>query len=67
MTGNSDSKGVSVPAADGTPRPGDETGPDASQTAQNTCPACGGSGMLEGKPCRSCEGTGTVTVTVGDA
>ncbi|WP_424135738.1 hypothetical protein [Roseomonas chloroacetimidivorans] len=58
---------VSAPAAEGTPRPGDETTPDSSQTAQNSCPACGGSGTVEGKPCASCEGTGMVTVTVGDA
>jgi DnaJ-class molecular chaperone len=57
---------VPVPAS-GTPRPGDETSPQAGQTAQNTCPACGGSGRLEGKACPSCEGTGMVTVTVGDA
>ncbi|MFH5925682.1 hypothetical protein [Roseomonas xinghualingensis] len=48
-------------------RPGDEVGPDAPQTAQNTCPACGGSGKLDSKSCPTCEGTGLVTVTVGDA
>jgi DnaJ-class molecular chaperone len=60
MSGNNDASG-------GAPRPGDETSPDAPQTAQNTCPACGGSGKRDSKPCPDCEGTGLVTVTVGDA
>jgi hypothetical protein len=59
--------GITVPAAPATPRPGDEVGPDAAQTAQNTCPQCGGTGRLGDKPCPGCEGTGLVTVTVGDA
>jgi DnaJ-class molecular chaperone len=67
MSGDSARGGVSVPAATGTPSPGDETEPNASQTAENTCPACGGSGNLQDKPCPDCEGTGLVTVTVGDA
>lgn len=66
MAGDPISGGISVPAQ-GTERPGDETGPEASQTAQNTCPACGGSGQRENRPCPECEGTGLVTVTVGDA
>lgn len=53
--------------SDQPPRPGDETGDDASQTAPNTCPACGGTGKVDDKPCPTCEGTGEVTVTVGDA
>ncbi|MFC0388960.1 hypothetical protein [Muricoccus vinaceus] len=53
--------------SDQPPRPGDETSADAPQTAPNTCPACGGTGAVQGKPCPTCEGTGEVTVTVGDA
>ncbi|MBP0443333.1 hypothetical protein J8J14_00955 [Roseomonas sp. SSH11] len=64
--GDPTSTGIPVPAS-GSGRPGDETDPAASQTAPNTCPACGGSGRLENKPCPECEGTGMVTVTVGDA
>ena len=67
MSHSSGNPGVTVPAAEGTPSPGDETTPDAAQTAENTCRECGGTGTLQGKPCPGCEGTGTVTVTVGDA
>ena len=37
------------------------------QTGENTCPACSGSGLIDGKPCGECGGTGKVTETVGDA
>jgi DnaJ-class molecular chaperone len=66
MTGDPSSTGIPVPATGGE-RPGDEAESGASQTAQNTCPACGGTGSLQSKPCPECEGTGMVTVTVGDA
>ena len=58
---------IPVPAAPGTPGVGDETEPNASQTAENTCPRCGGAGAVDGQPCPECAGTGLVTVTVGDA
>ena len=67
MTQDPAKAGVTVPAAPGTPNPGDETGADAGQTAENTCPECGGSGTVQGGPCPGCAGTGMVTVTVGDA
>jgi DnaJ-class molecular chaperone len=55
-------------SGDGTrPNPGDEASPEASQTAENICRACGGSGRVGGEPCPDCGGTGTVTETVGDA
>jgi len=61
---------IPVPAAPGTPTPGDESS-GARQTAEDTCPRCGGSGQLSADlgaaACPDCAGTGRVTVTVGDA
>lgn len=49
-------------------KPGDEVAPGASGTGSAPCPACGGRGIdAEGRPCADCRGTGTLTVTVGDA
>jgi DnaJ-class molecular chaperone len=47
--------------------PGDEDAPGTKQTGENTCPACNGSGNLQGRPCPDCGGSGEVTVIVGDA
>ena len=60
---------IPVPAAPGTPAPGDETA-GAPQAAEDTCPRCGGgqlSADLGAAACPDCAGTGRVTVTVGDA
>lgn len=39
-----------------------------SQTGENVCPACGGSGrQADGAACPNCGGSGQVTETVGDA
>lgn len=59
------SKPVSTPATDGAPD--DEASSAASQTAENTCRECGGTGRIGHHPCPACDGRGTVTVTVGDA
>ncbi|SNS15094.1 hypothetical protein SAMN06265795_101258 [Noviherbaspirillum humi] len=49
-------------------KPGDEDAAGTPQTADNTCPRCGGSGKnMEGGTCDNCAGTGTVTEIVGDA
>ncbi|MFT8243124.1 hypothetical protein [Roseomonas sp. BN140053] len=65
MTGNSVTTNGN--AASGAPSPGDEAEPGAPQTAENSCRDCGGTGRLDGENCPTCEGTGLVTVTVGDA
>lgn len=44
-----------------------ENGADGSQTGENTCPDCAGTGRLDGDECATCAGTGTVVEQVGDA
>ncbi len=46
---------------------GDGASPAASQTAENICRACSGTGRTDGEACPECGGTGKVTETVGDA
>lgn len=62
-----DARERSVPAEGTRRNPGDEASPEAAQTAENICRACGGSGSVDGKTCPDCGGTGKVTETVGDA
>ncbi|GGF79010.1 hypothetical protein GCM10011402_34570 [Paracoccus acridae] len=45
----------------------DEVPPETSQSGENTCRRCSGTGVVEDKPCPDCKGTGIVTVLVGDA
>ena len=47
--------------------PGDEAAPGTPGTGENLCPACGGTGRLDGAPCAECAGTGRVTVGIGGA
>ena len=47
--------------------PGDEDAPGAKQTGENVCPACGGTGRLDGRPCADCGGSGRTIAIVGDA
>jgi DnaJ-class molecular chaperone len=61
-----------VPAPGAAPtRPGDEAAPGTPQSAETTCPLCGGSGSVDNNGvavmCPECEGSGRVTVLVGDA
>jgi hypothetical protein len=44
--------------------PGDAAPPG---TGENLCPACSGSGELNGQPCRHCNGTGKVVEGMGGA
>ena len=37
------------------------------QVGENVCPACAGSGDVDGRPCGECDGSGTVEETVADA
>jgi hypothetical protein len=47
--------------------PGDEAPPGTPGAGENICPACGGTGQLEGAPCETCAGTGVVIEEVGGA
>ena len=45
--------------------PGDEVPLENESAGENVCPACGGSGRIEGGTCRDCGGRGTITEAVG--
>jgi hypothetical protein len=47
--------------------PGDEAPAGTPGTGENVCPVCGGRGILDGRPCANCGGTGKVIVGVGGA
>jgi hypothetical protein len=47
--------------------PGDEAPPGTPGAGENICPACGGSGQLDGAACQTCGGTGKVIEEVGGA
>jgi DnaJ-class molecular chaperone len=51
----------------GARNPGDEASPGESQTGENICRACKGTGQIDGKPCPECGGTGKVIENLGDA
>ena len=40
---------------------------EPAQEADNTCPACAGTGQVDGTDCTTCGGSGTVVEPVGDA
>lgn len=55
-----------APGGDGgTLRPGDQAEPGTPGAAENTCPACAGTGKLENAPCEECNGTGIVIDGIG--
>ncbi|MDR5775355.1 hypothetical protein P9250_13300 [Caballeronia sp. LP006] len=45
--------------------PGDEAEPGVPGTGEDLCPACNGSGKLDGEKCDTCGGTGKVTQGIG--
>ena len=45
--------------------PGDEAPPEASESAENVCPDCGGTGLKSGETCTTCDGRGTIFEGVG--
>ena len=47
--------------------PGDEAPQGTPGAGANICPACGGSGKLDGATCPTCAGTGVVIEEVGGA
>ena len=47
--------------------PGDEAPEGTPATGENSCPNCGGSGNMGGRPCPVCQGTGQVNAGIGGA
>jgi hypothetical protein len=47
--------------------PGDEAPPGTPGAGENICPACAGSGKLDGATCPTCAGTGVIIEEVGGA
>ncbi len=47
--------------------PGDEAAPGTPSTGENVCPACDGSGQVEGRDCENCGGSGRVVQAIGGA
>jgi hypothetical protein len=45
--------------------PGDEATPGTAGAGENICPACTGSGRVEGGPCPNCGGTGRIVEGIG--
>lgn len=46
-------------------KPGDEAAPGTPGTGEQTCPVCGGSGVIGSQRCENCEGTGRITQGIG--
>jgi hypothetical protein len=47
--------------------PGDEAPPGTEGTGDDVCPDCHGKGRIDGAPCATCGGNGTITRAVGGA
>jgi DnaJ-class molecular chaperone len=47
--------------------PGDEAPEGTPGTGETVCPACGGSGSVDGSTCTQCRGSGKINVGVGGA
>ncbi|MGY4629804.1 hypothetical protein [Bradyrhizobium sp. USDA 4486] len=47
--------------------PGDEAPPGTVGTGEDVCPDCHGKGRIDGAPCATCGGSGTVIRAVGGA
>jgi hypothetical protein len=47
--------------------PGDEAPQGTPGAGENICPACGGTGQLDGAACQTCEGSGVVIEEIGGA
>src|SRR3954452_15093515 len=47
--------------------PGDEAAPGTTGTGEDVCPDCHGKGRIDGAPCATCGGSGTVIRAVGGA
>jgi hypothetical protein len=47
--------------------PGDEAPPGTPGTGEDVCPACHGSGRIEGSRCDTCGGSGKIIRAIGGA
>lgn len=47
--------------------PGDEAPSGTTGTGEDVCPDCNGKGRIDGAPCETCGGSGTVTRAIGGA
>ena len=45
--------------------PGDEAAPGTLGTGEQTCPVCGGAGLVDSQRCANCEGTGKIVQAIG--
>lgn len=45
--------------------PGDEARPGTPGTGEDTCRDCEGTGLRDGKPCPTCDGTGKIIQGIG--
>lgn len=46
-------------------KPGDDAPPGTPGTGENLCPACAGTGKIDGESCSECKGSGKVTTGIG--
>ena len=46
-------------------RPGDDVAEGTAGTGEQTCPVCGGSGLIDTQRCENCEGSGKITQGIG--
>ena len=47
--------------------PGDEAPPGTPGTGEDVCPACDGSGKVDGEACQNCDGSGRIVSGIGGA
>jgi DnaJ-class molecular chaperone len=65
-----DAQGVKTgtsPTGSAALNPGDEAAPGTTGTGEDVCPDCQGKGRIDGAPCATCGGSGTVIRAVGGA
>ncbi|MCK1362304.1 hypothetical protein [Bradyrhizobium sp. 199] len=58
-----DAKSVAQP----TLNPGDDAPRGTTGTGEDVCPDCNGKGRIDGAPCATCGGSGTVVKAIGGA
>ncbi|AMA56200.1 MULTISPECIES: hypothetical protein [unclassified Bradyrhizobium] len=66
-TKTSDAQGATTARTQPMLNPGDEAAPGTTGTGEDVCPDCHGKGRVDGAPCATCGGSGTVTRAVGGA